>query len=57
MPRSYPSYRPDRRRDQKADPKSTQYEFFKEAWRANHPEATPEEYEKAMQDIARRIGL
>ncbi len=32
------------------------YEQEKSAWLACHPEATPEEYQKAMMDIAKRLG-
>lgn len=34
-----------------------QYELFKEMWRVNHPEATPEQYSAAMQEIARKLGI
>jgi hypothetical protein len=34
-----------------------QYEFYKEQWRLNHPDATPEQYAAAMQEIARKLGI
>ena len=33
------------------------YEAQKFAWSAAHPEATPLEYEQAMQEIAKRCGV
>lgn len=32
------------------------YEAEKQAWIAQHPEETPEQYEQAMKEIAKRIG-
>jgi len=32
------------------------YEREKAAWIAAHPEATPKEYEQAIQEIAARLG-
>jgi len=32
------------------------YEREKAAWIAAHPEATPEEYEKAIREIAERLN-
>lgn len=32
------------------------YEASKKDWIARHPEATPEEYERAMREISERIG-
>jgi hypothetical protein len=32
------------------------YELAKQAWISDHPEATPQEYEKAIREIAERIG-
>jgi hypothetical protein len=34
-----------------------EYERRKAAWVAAHPCATPEEYEAAMREIARELGL
>jgi len=33
------------------------YEMEKRHWVSAHPEATPAEYEKAIQEIARRCGV
>ena len=33
------------------------YEHFKSAWIATHPEATPREYQRAMQRIAAHCNL
>lgn len=35
---------------------SAQYEAAKQEWAAAHPEATPKEYEKAIREIADRLG-
>ena len=35
----------------------SQYEFLKQEWIKNHPNATPQEYQKAMQSIARKCGV
>lgn len=35
----------------------SQYESMKAAWVAKHPDATPEEYTRAMRRIARRLGI
>ena len=37
--------------------KARQYEAEKARWIAEHPEATPREYEAAMHTIADRIGF
>lgn len=34
-----------------------QYELFKEMWRVNHPDATPEQFAAAMTEIARKLGI
>lgn len=34
-----------------------QYELLKAEWIAKHPHATPAQYSKAMQDIARKLGI
>ena len=34
-----------------------QYEMWKEAWRANHPDATPEDYARAMKRIADELKI
>lgn len=34
-----------------------QYELYKEMWRVNHPQASPREYERAMAEIARKLGV
>ncbi len=34
-----------------------EYEAQKSAWIAAHPEATPEQYQAAMTEIARRVGV
>ena len=33
------------------------YQLHKELWRVTHPNATPAQYEAAMQEIARKLGL
>lgn len=33
------------------------YEAGKQAYAANNPNATPEQYEQAMRDIARKAGI
>lgn len=33
------------------------YEHLKRSWLQRHPKATPEQIEKAMQAIARKVGL
>lgn len=33
------------------------YEAAKRAWIAAHPEATPEQYQAAMRELARKAGL
>lgn len=33
------------------------YQAEKHAWAAANPAATPEQYERAAQDIARRLGI
>ena len=33
------------------------YERLKAEWRAEHPDATPEEYERAMRRIAEQCGV
>lgn len=33
------------------------YEAAKRAWIAAHPDATPEQYDAAMREIARRYGV
>lgn len=33
------------------------YEAAKIAWIATHPDATPEQYQAAMRELARRVGL
>jgi len=45
--RSAPSYNPDFDR----------YEREKQSWIAEHPEATPEQYQTAMLTIASRCGI
>jgi hypothetical protein len=35
---------------------SQQYEQLKTEWVEAHPEATPQEYERAIREIAQRIG-
>jgi hypothetical protein len=35
----------------------SQYEFYKQEWIAKHPNATPLQYQKAMQEIARKLGI
>jgi hypothetical protein len=32
------------------------YELEKREWISNHPEATPEEYERAIREIAERLN-
>jgi hypothetical protein len=39
------------------DDLSRLYEAEKQDWIAKHPEATPQEYEQAMREIAKRIGF
>lgn len=34
-----------------------QYEQLKQEWIAKHPNSTPEQYQKAMQAIARKCGI
>lgn len=34
-----------------------QYEQLKAEWIAKHPNATPSQYSKAMQYIARKLGI
>lgn len=34
-----------------------QYEILKAEWIAKHPDATPQEYQKAMTAIARKCGV
>lgn len=45
--RSAPSY----------NPQFDRYEREKSAWIAEHPDATPEQYQTAMLDIASRCGI
>lgn len=33
------------------------YEILKSEWIAKNPNATPKEYEKAMNDIAKKLGI
>lgn len=33
------------------------YEMYKQEWIAKHPTATHEQYQKAMQEIAKRLGI
>lgn len=33
------------------------YEAAKKEWAESHPDATPEEYQRAMTEIARRLGV
>lgn len=33
------------------------YEFLKQRWIKNNPNSTPQEYQKAMKDIARKCGV
>lgn len=33
------------------------YELLKQEWIAKHPNSTPQEYENAMRNIARKLGL
>lgn len=33
------------------------YEWFKSRWIKEHPNATPEEYQRAMIELAKRLGL
>jgi len=33
------------------------YEWLKARWIREHPNSTPEEYERAMQEIAKRLGV
>lgn len=33
------------------------YEMQKQSWAAEHPAATPAEYEKAIREIAERLGV
>jgi hypothetical protein len=33
------------------------YEAAKASWQARHPEASADQYEAAIQDIARRLGV
>lgn len=39
------------------DPPARRYEAAKRVWVQTHPHATPQEYEAAMQIIAREVGL
>lgn len=34
-----------------------QYEYLKQAWLLRHPDATPDQIDRALQSIARRLGL
>jgi len=34
-----------------------QYEYLKQQWASTHPEATPAQYQKAIQQIARKLGI
>ncbi len=36
---------------------SQRYEAAKLVWIASHPEATPEQYQAAMRELARKAGL
>ncbi len=36
---------------------SQRYEAAKAVWIATHPDATPEQYQAAMRELARRVGL
>lgn len=36
---------------------SQRYEAAKVVWIATHPDATPEQYQAAMRELARRVGL
>lgn len=49
--------KPNPPRGKSAKSKDWQYEQFKMAWKFHHPEATQAEYEKAMREIARKIGI
>jgi hypothetical protein len=35
----------------------SQYEFLKAEWIKNNPNATPQQYQKAMQAIAKKCGV
>lgn len=35
----------------------SQYEFLKQEWIAKNPNATPQQYQKAMTAIARKCGV
>jgi len=35
----------------------SQYEFLKAEWIKNNPNSTPEQYQKAMTEIARKCGV
>ena len=39
------------------DRKLLDYEWFKLRWVREHPNATPEQYQGAMTEIARRLGV
>lgn len=43
-------------RDHEMTP-AQRYEAAKRAWIAAHPEATPEQYQAAMRELARKAGL
>lgn len=36
---------------------SALYESMKRAWIATHPDATTEQYQAAMRELARKVGL
>jgi len=35
----------------------SQYEFLKQEWIKSHPDATPQQYQKAMSAIAKKLGI
>jgi len=37
--------------------KHQQYEMYKQDWLNNHPNATYQEYQQAMQVIAKKVGI
>lgn len=37
--------------------KDRAYEMYKQQWLLAHPNASPDEYQRAMTEIARKIGL
>ena len=45
------------KRDPRPAPPYADYELAKQDWLAEHPEATPSEYQAAMRRIAEELGL